>query len=134
MASDARTSITALQRGATLPTASFSISPDEVRDYLAATGDRGNYDGAVPPLAVMAFALRELQQTIVLPGGSLHTGQEVEHVSPVRAGDPLTMTGIVAQRSERQGLVITIIETEVASPFGPALRGRTTIMAPAGGG
>jgi hypothetical protein len=132
MTADARTNITSLGRGDELPPCTFSVTDDDVRAYLAATGDRGDYAGMVPPMAVVALALRELQHTLYLPEGSLHTGQEVDHRSAVRAGETLTMRGHVAQRSERQGLVISIIEMEISSGGEPAVTARTTIMAPAG--
>ena len=131
MTSDTRTSITTLARGQALPDATFALSDVDVRAYLDATGDTGDYRDAVPPLAVVALALRELLRTLSLPEGSLHTGQEGEHLAAVHRGEPLTMRGHIAQRSERQRLVISVIELEVASPGGVAVRARTTIMAPA---
>jgi hypothetical protein len=103
-----------------------------VRAYLAATGDTNAYGDEAPPLAVAALGLNALQEQISLPEGSLHTGQEVEHAAIARAGEALTLTGRIAQRSERQGYVITVIEFEVANASGVAIRARTTIMAPGG--
>jgi hypothetical protein len=42
----------------------------------------------------------------------------------------LTLTGRIAQRSERQGMVISVLEFEIASPSASAIRARSTIMAP----
>jgi hypothetical protein len=131
MTLDARTNITTLQRGDELPSADFAVTAEVAGAYLAATGDTGDYGGCVPPLAVAALALEALQRSLRLPEGSLHTGQEVEHERAVKAGAPLTMRGRVAQRSERQGYVISVIEFEVESPAGTALHARSTIMAPA---
>ena len=130
MTSSAPTSISALRRGHEFLAASFSLSAEAVAAYLRATGDRGDYGDAVPPLAVVALGLNALQSQISLPEGSLHTGQEVEHERPARAGDELTLTGRIAQRSERQGFVISVIEFEVSSIAGVIARARTTIMAP----
>jgi hypothetical protein len=109
----------------------FALAPAHVDAYLAAVGDRCDYGGRVPPLAVLAAALAALQEQVALPDGSLHTGQEVETIAPAQAGEQLTMTGRIAQRSERQGMVISVIELEAGSDAGPRLRARTTIMAPA---
>lgn len=130
MTSSTPTSISSLARGHELNPAHFTISRDRVTAYLQAVGDRGDYGDAVPPLAAVALALEALQSEISLPEGSLHTGQEVEHVATLHAGEPLTMTGRVAQRSERQGYVISVLELEISTNTGVAVRARATIMAP----
>lgn len=118
----------------------FSLDEGRIAAYLVAIGDTNDYAGTVPPLAAAALGLEALQGEIALPEGSLHTGQEVEHVRTLLVGEPLTMTGRVAQRSERQGYVICVIEFEIvadsgldrAGAAGVAIRARSTIMAPAG--
>ena len=129
----ARTSVSTLPRGYELESAQFSLPRERVDAYLDAVGDRNAYGDVVPPLAVVALALAELQAQVSLPEGSLHTAQEVEHLRTVRAGEMLTMRGRIAQRSERQGFVISVIELDVFSSDGEqALQARTTVMAPAG--
>jgi hypothetical protein len=130
MTSAVRTSISSFPRGHEFPAAEFTISTTAVGAYLDAVGDRNDYGVAVPPLCAVALALNALQQQIGLPEGSLHTGQEVEHLSLVPADEPLRLSGRIAQRSERQGFVISVIEFEVAASDGVAVRARTTIMAP----
>ena len=103
-----------------------------MRAYLAAIGDENDYGRTAPPLVLAALGLNALHEQITLPEGSLHTGQEVEHVGLARAGEILTLTGRIAQRSERQGFVISVIEFEVARADRVAIRARTTIMAPGG--
>ncbi len=66
----------------------------------------------------------------MLPEGSLHTSQEVEHLAPIRVDEELLLSGRIAQRSERQGFVISVLEFEIASTEGVAVRARTTVMAP----
>jgi hypothetical protein len=132
MTAPARTSISAFPRGHEFPAAAFSLSADVVRAYLAAIGDSCDYGDTVPPLAAVALGLNALQEQIALPEGSLHTGQEVEDSAVVLAGEALTLTGRIAQRSERQGYVISVIEFEIATDAGAAIRARTTIMAPVG--
>lgn len=126
-----RTPVPDLPRGHELAPATFTVTPRQVRAYLDAVGDAGSYGDAVPPLAAVAFALQALQERITLPDGSLHTGQEVEHHGILVAGAPLTLTGRVAQRSERQGMVISVLEYEISAPDGGSVRARTTVMAPA---
>jgi hypothetical protein len=131
--SPTRTSISALPRGHEFPAANFTVTRGRADAYLRAVGDRGEYGDAVPPLAAVALGLQTLQEHLSLPEGSLHAGQEVEHERAARIGEALTLTGRVAQRSERQGFVISVIEFEIASAAGVAMRARTTIMAPGSG-
>jgi hypothetical protein len=126
----APTSISAFPRGHEFPAARFVLPRAQADAYLRAVGDEGGYGETLPPLAVAALALNALQEQIALPEGSLHTGQEVEHFAAVRAGEPLTLTARIAQRSERQGYVISVIEFEIAAAAGTAVGARTTIMAP----
>lgn len=128
-----RTSIAALPRGHEFEPATFTLPGAQVRAYLDAAGDAGDYGAHVPPLAVAALGLAALQERIALPEGSLHTGQEVDHASAARTGEALTLTGRIAQRSERQGFVISVIEFEVSAGGRRVLGARTTIMAPGEG-
>lgn len=123
-------SISSFPRGHEFAPAYFAISPERIAAYLDAVGDRGDYADTVPPLAAVALALEALQAEISLPEGSLHTGQEVEHTADLHPGERLTMSGRVAQRSERQGFVISVLELEVSGAAGAAIRARATIMAP----
>jgi hypothetical protein len=130
MTSPARTPVSALPRGHEFAPARFVLTAARVRAYLDAVGDRGDYGASAPPLAAVAFGLAALQEQLSLPDGALHTGQEVEHLHPIACDAELMLTGRVAQRSERQGLVVTVIEYELADGAGPAMRARTTILAP----
>ena len=131
MTSIARTSISDFPRAHEFAQSSFTLTTAEVAAYLAAIGDTNDYGDGIPPLALVALGLRALQETISLPEGSLHTGQEVEHESVVLAGAELTLKARIAQRSERQGYVISVIEFEISGDAGVAVRARATIMAPA---
>ena len=130
MTSTARTSVSALPRGHEFAPARFTVTSGDVGAYLAAVGDRQEYGDLVPPLAAVALGLAALQEQLVLPEGSLHTGQEVEQFGGIGVDAPLTLTGSVVQRSERQGFVISVLEFEIATAAGPAIRARTTVMAP----
>ena len=71
-------------------------------------------------------------EQIELPAASLHTSQEVEARAGVPRDATLALHGRIAQRSERAGMVISVLEFEV-TPEGatePAITGRTTVMMP----
>jgi hypothetical protein len=131
MTNPTRVAISALPRGHEFTPASFTVTADEVAAYVAATGDTASYGDAVPPLAAVALGLAALQDQLMLPEGSLHTGQEVEHLGRVAVAAQLTLAGRVAQRSERQGYVISVVEFEITADGAPGVRARSTIMAPA---
>lgn len=133
MAAPARVPLTDLPKDHQFPTTAFSISHDDLSRYLDAVGDANAVyadRGLAPPLAVAARALGALLEVLELPAGTLHTGQEVEAHDGVPVGATLTLSGRIAQRSERAGLVISVIEFAV-TPEGsarPALAGRSTVM------
>jgi hypothetical protein len=133
MTSSSRTSLSALPRGHELASTTFSISAERVRAYLRAVGDVSDYGDTVPPLAVVALALASVQDEVSLPEGALHTGQDVQHGGTIPCGQTLTLRGRIAQRSERQGFIISVLEVDIDAADGAAIRARTTIMAPGGG-
>ncbi len=138
MAARARTPLPDLPQGHLLPDTTFALSGERLGSYLDAVGDANvlyRERRLAPPLAVAAFALGTLLDLIELPAGALHTNQSLD----VRAGLPidatLTLSGRVAQRSQRAGMTITAIDFEVtpAGAASPSLTGRTTILVPDAG-
>jgi hypothetical protein len=138
MAAPARTSLIALPKDHRFPATALQLTKADAGRYLAAVED-GNAvyldHGLAPPLAIAARALGALLEAIELPDGTLHTGQEIETRAALPLDAPLTMRGRVAQRSERAGMVICVLELEVSleGEDEPALVGRTTVLAPGGG-
>ena len=134
--SAARTSLPDLPKGYRFPDTNFELTAEHVEGYLAAVGDDNRLyleRGLAPPLAVAARGLGTLLELVELPAGSLHTGQEMEARAGVPIGAALTLSGGIAQRSERAGLIISVIEFEI-TPAGStmaAVAGRTTVLAPA---
>lgn len=135
MAAPARTLLPVLPKGHQFPATSFELTVEDVSRYLEAVQDPNRLYldcKLASPLAVAACALGALLEEMELPAGTLHTGQEVEAHAGVPMGAALTLAGRIAQRSERAGLIISVIEFEV-TPVGsdkPAVTGRTTVMAP----
>ncbi len=138
MAAPARTLLSDLPKGYKFSPIPLTLTPEDVLRYLDAVED-GNAVylecGLAPPLCVAARALGALLEVLELPPGTLHSGQELDARGGVPIGAPHMLSGHIAQRSERAGLVICAIEFDV-TPGGSkaaALRGRTVVMAPAGG-
>jgi hypothetical protein len=133
MAAPARLLLSELPKGHEFPPATFILSAEDVIRYLDAVDDRNALyleRGLAPPLCVAASALGGLLELLELPPGTLHTGQEIEVLGGVPLEVPLTLTGRIAQRSERGGMVISALDFEL-TPQGanePVLRGRTTVL------
>ncbi len=138
MTASARVPLPHLPKGHAFPKTVFLLSGDDAASYLEAVGDANPLyaeTGLAPPLAVAARALGALLDTIELPAGTLHTGQEVEAHAGVPIGAELNLSGRIAQRSERAGLVISVLDFAVTAggAGAPCVTGRTTVMAPAVG-
>jgi hypothetical protein len=133
-----RRSLSELPRGHDLGQAQFTVTRELLTRYLGAVGDRNAVyaeRALVPPVALVAFALGQLLERVDLPQGTLHTSQEIEVRRGVPLGAQVTMHGRVVQRSERAGLVLSVLEYDLMLDGAdePAIVGRTTVAAPASG-
>jgi acyl dehydratase len=82
-------------------------------------------------MAVAALMLRGVVNDLALPGGTLHTGQEMEFLRTVRAGDELDCTATVAQSSVRGGRRFVVFRLAVENGDGQTvLNGTSTLMVP----
>jgi acyl dehydratase len=110
----------------------FTVSSEEVRAYLDATGEPPeHWERTVPPLALGALTLAGLMDEIPLPPGALHVGQEFDFLGAVAHGERVEARLTVAQQSERQGANIIVFASELRCGERIVMRGRTTVMAPA---
>ena len=135
MATPSRTALSDLPKGHEFFPPPFDLTREYVDAYVSATRDSSTaYDeaGLAPPLAVAARALGALLAVVELAPGSVHTGQEIEMHTGVPMSANLTLSGRVAQRSERAGMIIAVLQFDVTANDGrePALTGRTTVMMP----
>ncbi len=127
-----------LSKGHQMPPSTFELSPEWVREYVAAVEDEaiGTLDGDLaPPMAVAALAVRSLLEGAELPPGAIHVGQEMTFLRPLRAGERLAVQARVASRGERQGWVLMGIDLNVDDESrGQVMTGRATVTMPASGG
>ena len=133
MATPSRIPLSNLPKGHEFFPPPFDLTREYVHAYVSATRDSSTaYDeaGLAPPLAVAARAVGALLAVVELPPGSLHTGQEIEMRAGVPMSAKLTLSGKIAQRSERAGMIISVLQFDVTVNDGtePALTGRTTVM------
>jgi acyl dehydratase len=110
------------------------IDSARVRDYAAATGDDSTLyaeAGVAPSLAVVAFALGALLESVSLPAGSLHASENVAFKAPVPIDAQVECRVVLAQRSVRGGYVVSVLESEIVHNGSTALTARATVMSPA---
>jgi hypothetical protein len=110
------------------------IDAQRVRDYVAATGDDlALYEEAqvAPSLAVAAFALGALLESVSLPAGSLHTSEGLIFKAPVPLDSEVECRAALVQRSLRGGYVVSVLESEIVHNGNTALTARATVMSPA---
>lgn len=137
MPASARALLSDLPKGHEFSSTTFTLTSDDVARYLAAVEDHNAIyleRGLAPPLCAAASALGALLELLELPAGTLHTGQELDVRGGVPIGATLTLSGRVAQRSERAGVVIISLDFEL-TPSGASdavLSGRTTVVVTGG--
>ena len=126
-----------LPKGHELPPSAFELSPEWVREYVAAVEDEAIGSlGAdlVPPMAVAALAVRALLERAALPPGAVHIGQEIAFRRAARVGERLSASARVVSRGERQGWVLMGVELAVDDASGEVvMEGRATVTFPSDG-
>jgi hypothetical protein len=126
--------LTELPAGHEFPPISISLDAERCRAYRDATGDTlSDYDelGAVPPLAVAAFALGALLESVGLPPGTLHANESLQARRAVPVGSIVECRARVAQRSQRGGWVVTVLESDMLLEGQSAIFARATVLCPA---
>jgi acyl dehydratase len=123
--------LTDLPAGHEFAALSLTLDAERSRAYRDATGDPlPVYDeqDAVPPLAVAAFALGALLESVGLPPGTLHANEFVRAHRPVPAGSTVECRARVAQRSLRAGRVFIALESEIMLEGAEAVTTRATVL------
>jgi hypothetical protein len=115
--------------GDVLADLTFSVSTEEVRAYLDATGEpMDRWTQYVPPLAIGALALGELMGRMETLNGVLHTGQQFSFDAPVAHDAEIAARFTVASASIRRGALITAVEIELNSNGKRIGSGRAALM------
>ncbi len=131
MTSPTRIAFDTLSRGDVLPPVDLTISADDVRAYLDATGEPADRWGEhVPPVMMSALMLATLLSQIEIPKGVMHTGQEHESMRPVRIGEPLTVTVLVASHAVRRGALMASFDAEARAGDEVVAVSRASVLVP----
>lgn len=126
--------LTALPIGHRFQSRTLLLDRETVDAYLAAVEDdtplyRG--DGApVPPLAVLALALRDLVEVLPQHPGAVHATQRLTAHRAIPVGSTVAVQLAVQARSERGGFVALSLATRVEAEGALALDGMALLMIP----
>ncbi|HEX7475197.1 MAG TPA: MaoC family dehydratase [Dehalococcoidales bacterium] len=93
--------------GFEFPPQSYKLDAFLVAEYLKATRETNELfqkEPLVPPMAVTAFAMNALSQSVVMPPGTIHVSQELDFLKMVRVGDTITCYSTVSRKVDRGGL------------------------------
>ena len=127
----------ALEAGQNISTRTYRLDEETVAGYLAAVGDESSPlkldDGRAlaPPMALAALSLRGVVQDLVIPGGTVHVGQELEFMSTVAVGDRLDCRATLLQNSVRGEWRFIVVGLAVEDGEGKqVLGGKSTITLP----
>lgn len=125
------TTLTDVPAGHEFEAISIKLDATRSKAYRDATGDPlAVYEdqAAVPPLAVAAFALGALLESVGLPPGTLHANEYVRAHRIVPADATVECRARVAQRSLRAGRVFVVLESEIVLDGVPAVTTRATVL------
>jgi acyl dehydratase len=123
-----------LAAGFDFPPQTLVLDPVTVSAYVRAVddpyegyqGDRG----VVPPLAVLALAMRGLTDLLAHFPGVLHLTQQLTSHRPIPIGSTVTSFLTVRSRSERRGFAALTLEARVLAANEPAIDGGLLLMVP----
>jgi hypothetical protein len=113
----------------------LSVDADSARAYRAAVTDSSvlfDAEGIVPPLVVAALALGALLNQVGLPPGTLHVNEALAFNAAIHIGARLECHATLAQRSQRAGWIVSVLDSEISLDGVAALTARATVLSPAG--
>ena len=119
-----------LAPGYEFPPASYELSASLISKYLKAV-DSGD-SKYVPPLAITAYAMTALTQSLILPPGAIHASQELEFFKLVPSGAKVQCQAKVARKPSRGQMRMLVLEIDVKDENGEMVQsGKATLVLPA---
>lgn len=101
--------------------------------YISAVGDGNTLyaeEGVVPPMAVAALVMAEAMDAVSLPGGAVHTGQELTFSRPVAIGSAVRCSATVAANSVRRGTRFLTLDLRGELDGEAAVEGKAALAVP----
>ncbi|MGH2409715.1 MAG: MaoC family dehydratase [Chloroflexota bacterium] len=127
-----------IQAGFAFPSQTIILDTATVDAYVRAVEDPSpayrDVGAVVPPLAILALAMRGLTDLLTRHPGSTHASQRLTVIHPVPVGSTVTVELTVRTRSERRGFAALILEAQVTNAALPVLEGEMLLMVPLGDG
>jgi acyl dehydratase len=134
MTEKARIEYHQLTAGFEFPPQSYTLDSATVSLYLEAVKESHELyrrEALVPPMAVTAFAMSSLSQSVTMPDGTIHVSQELDFLVPVRVGDIITCRSRVSRKVDRGGLHLMNTDINVVNQKGETvLTGRVGFVLP----
>ncbi len=128
------TQLSTLQPGHRLGPYEISMTPEMALAYTRAISgpDSPDYGDTLPPLAVIALGLSRIIEDLGLGAGTVHAGQEVELMRPVRAGETITATAELKSNAPRKDVRFATVATEFRDSAGTVVAtASSTVIVPA---
>jgi acyl dehydratase len=123
-----------VQAGFEFPTQKLELDAETVSSYVSAVADPfegyAGEHGVVPPLAVLALAMRGLTDLLAHFPGVLHLTQQLTSHRPIPIGSTVTSTLTVRSRSERRGFAALTLDARVFAGGERVLDGGLLLMVP----
>ena len=105
--------LSTLEPGLVLLSKRITITAAAAAEFRSAVEDSAELyadERLVPPMAVAALVMGEAMRAVELPGGAVHTGQELEFLAAAPENAELACTASVAQNSVRRGSRFLVLE------------------------
>ena len=123
-----------LETGYEFPPSRYKVDYSSVAAYLRAVEDSSSlYQDTelVPPMAIAAYAMAALSESISLPSGTIHASQELEFIGTVDINDTLTSYARVSRQQSRGKFHLLSINFNVFNQRQQAvLAGKTSFILP----
>ena len=122
-----------LEPGHTLVDRELVITEEMAHAYIEAVGDECavyNEEGLVPSMAVAALVMAKAMDTVSLPAGTVHTGQELTFSRPVAMGSAIRCSATVAANSVRRGTRFLTLDLRGERDGEAAVEGRAALAIP----
>jgi len=124
-----------LVAGYEFPPTSYTLDAPIISKYLEAVGEgeqQSQQPEFVPPLAMAAYTLKAMSESLTLPAGTIHASQDLEFLKLAPVGTTIDCHARVAQKLQRGKLNMLIIEIEALDQDRErVLSGKATLVLPA---
>ena len=134
MSEEQKVSYSKLEAGYEFPPSSFKLDSSIVATYLQSVEETSSlYQDTelVPPMAVAAYAMAAMSESISLPPGTIHVSQEFEFIDVVSIKDTITSYAKVSRRQDRAKFHLLTVDLNVFNQNQErVLAGKTSFVLP----